>query len=65
MRLNVSGITRASTSHTISSLNGRMTFVTRSSAVFDYVRHHPQEIEDLIHPFFIRDVDLFMRTYIA
>ena len=32
---------------------------------FDYVRHHPQEIEDLSIPFFDFDVDLFMRTYIA
>ena len=31
---------------------------------FDYVRHHPQEIEDLLNPFFDFDVELFMRTYI-
>ncbi len=32
---------------------------------FDYVRHHPQEIENLLHPFFDRHVELFMRGYIS
>jgi hypothetical protein len=32
---------------------------------FDYVRHHPQEIENLLYPFFDFDVALFMRAYIG
>ena len=32
---------------------------------FDYVRHHPREIEELLSPFFYLDVELLMRAYIV
>src|SRR5437879_5784080 len=65
MRPNGSGITRASTSHTIGSLQDRRIFVTRSSGdltTCDTIRRRSKTCSI---PFFDSDVELFMRTYIA
>ena len=62
---NGSGITRASTSHTIGSLQDRRIFVTRSSGdltTCDTIRRRSKTCSI---PFFDSDVELFMRTYIV
>src|SRR6516162_9522806 len=65
MRPNESGITRASMSHTIGSLNDLRIFVARSSTdsiTCDTIRKRSKACSI---PFFEPDVELFMRGYIA
>src|SRR4029077_11259984 len=65
MRPNESGITRASMSHTIGSLNDLRIFVARSSTdsiTCDTIRKRSKACST---PFFELDVELFMRGYIA
>src|SRR6516165_3799640 len=62
---NESGITRASMSHTIGSLNDLRIFVARSSTdsiTCDTIRKRSKACSI---PFFEPDVELFMRGYIA
>src|SRR5208283_4217364 len=65
MRPNESGITRASMSHTIGSLNDLRIFVARSSTdliTCDTIRKRSKACSI---PFFELDVELFMRGYIV
>jgi hypothetical protein len=65
MRPNESGITRASISHTIGSLNDLRIFVARSSTdsiTCDTIRKRSKACSI---PFFEVDVELFMRGYIV
>src|SRR5260370_19055183 len=65
MRPNESGITRASMSHTIGTLNALMIFGARSSTdsiTCDTIRKRSKAYSI---PFFELDVELFMRGYIA
>src|SRR6204780_563034 len=64
MRQNASGITLASTSHTIVSLNNRRIFATRSSETSITSDIIPRRLKICSVLFFDPYVELFMRGYI-
>src|ERR1700728_3089854 len=65
MRQNASGITLASTSHTIVSLNNRRIFATRSSETSITSDIIPRRLKICSALFFDHHVELIMRAYIA
>src|ERR1700733_6335550 len=64
MRQNASGITLASTSHTIVSLNNRRIFATRSSETSITSDIIPRRLKIRSVLFFDQHVELIMRGYI-
>src|ERR1700733_3214470 len=65
MRQNASGITLASTSHTIVSLNNRRIFATRSSETSITSDIIPRRLKICSALFFDHHVELIMRAYIV